>query len=425
MTFFTISRMLNYGLVLFFGLFLSVEISGSFVTRKQWHSIAGLYTLFLMIQIFFRFSLGLDLVQKIYPLIIHVPLVLILVFFLKKRLDMALVCVGTAYLCCQLPRWVDLAISALSGSQLAGSICYTLSIFPILFLLHRFFVRSAYNTMTSSSRSLLLFGSLPLAYYVFDYATTVYSNALYDYAMVFNEFLPTVLIIFYVLFLTAYHVQAQAQAQNDLQCSMLEATLEQSRAEMEHLRHTQTQVAVYQHDMRHHLTAIEGFLSTGSISQASEYIRSVQADVDSITPKHFCENEIINLLCSSFLEKAAQHGIHLTIDARAPKKLSISDTELCSILSNGLENALNAVSQLEKSEKWVEFYCNVKRNKLLIEVKNPCNRPVTFQDGLPMSQKSGHGYGCISIRSIAEHHHGLCSFEQEQGMFTLRVVLSI
>ena len=147
--------------------------------------------------------------------------------------------------------------------------------------------------------------------------------------------------------------------------------------------------------------------------------------MDAITPRHFCENELVNLLCSSFSNKAARMGAGFTVDARLPKELPVSDTELCSILSNGLENALHAVAPLEGSLKWVELYCGVRLNKLLIEIKNPYAGQITMRDGLPVSGRDGHGYGFRSIRSIATQNRGLCTFDAEHGVFTLRVMLPL
>ena len=104
-------------------------------------------------------------------------------------------------------------------------------------------------------------------------------------------------------------------------------------------------------------------------------------------------------------------------------ELSLPDTELCSLLSNSLENALNAVSVLDSEHKWVKFYCEAKRNKLLLEVQTPYSGQIIMRDGLPLSGREGHGYGCRSIRTITEHNRGHYSFEPENGIFTLRVAL--
>ena len=236
---------------------------------------------------------------------------------------------------------------------------------------------AAYNTMTSSTATLLLFGSLPVTYYIFDYATTIYSDALYSGIQALNEFLPTVLITFYVLFLPAFHLQSQRRADAEMQRSMLEAELEQSQSEMDSLHRLETQTAVYQHDMRHHLNMLDGLLSAGRP------------------------------------------------DASLPNDVAISDTELCSLLSNGLENALHAVADLPAERKQISLYCGVRQNKLLIEIRNPCAGPIAMRDGLPVSDREGHGYGCRSIQAIAQRNGGLCVFSARQGQFLLQIMLPV
>ena len=177
--------------------------------------------------------------------------------------------------------------------------------------------------------------------------------------------------------------------------------------------------------MRHHLTLINGFLSAEKPGQAAEYVRKVQEDVEAIIPKRFCENETINLLCSSFGEKADRMGIRLNVQARVQQELPIPDMELCSVISNGLENAIHAVAHLEESWKWVEFYSEVRNNNLLIEIKNPYAGVIRMRDGLPLSAVENHGYGCSTIRAIAEYHRGHCLFEPKNGVFMLRVVLPL
>lgn len=415
----------NYGLVLIYGLFLSTHIAGGWDTRRQKRLIFLLCPLFLLIQSFFWLAWGVNTAKQLYPLIVHLPLVLILIFALKKKVGLALASVCTAYLCCQLPRWFNLAFTALTGSSLIGEISYTLVIVPIYLLLRRYFARIAHDAMTYSPQILFLFGSLPFVYYVFDYSTVIYSNALYAGIPALTEFFPTALIIFYVIFLAAYHAQTQKRTQAELQRSVLEVELKQSDAELESMRRVESQTAIYRHDLRHHLTMIDGFLSLGKTQQAQEYIRTVHANLTAITLKRFCENELVNLLCSNFSQRAEQKEVRLTVDTKLPPQLPISDTELCAILSNGLENALHAVSELEPHLKWIELYGSIRLDNLLIEIKNPCAGEVQIRNGLPVSDRAGHGYGCRSIRSIAEQNRGICIFETEGGIFTMRAALPV
>lgn len=416
---------INYGLVFFFGASLSVSISGGCKTRRDWAILFSLCPIFLALQALSWLALGLDITKQLYPLLIHLPLLLTLTLGLKRPLKISLVSICAAYLCCQLPRCCDITVTAITRSPLAGQIAYTVMIAPIFLFLLRYFVPSARDTMTESPRALFLFGGLPVIYYVFDYATTIYSDLLYSGSEVVAELLPTAVGLLYMAYTTAYYRQLQRQTQTELQNSLIAGQLKQAEGEMTALRQAEAQAAAYQHDMRHHLTAIDGFLAAGKPQQAEAYIKQVRSDIETITPKRFCENELVNLLCSSFSTKADRMGVRLTLEAALPAQVSISDTELCALLSNGLENALNAVEALKENRRWVEFFCGVRAGKLLIEIKNPYGGQIAFQNGLPTSGRPGHGHGCRSIQTIAQTRRGLCEFKADNGVFTLRVALPI
>ena len=416
---------INYGLVFFFGVSLSVSVAGGCKNRRDWAILFALCPIFLALQTFSWLVLGLDTTKQLYPLLIHLPLFLVLTFGLKRPAKISLVSIFTAYLCCQLPRCCDITVTALTRSPLAGQIAYIVMIAPIFLFLLRYFVPSARDTMAESPKALFLFGGLPVIYYIFDYATAIYSDLLYSGSAVVAELLPTAVGLLYMVYTTAYNRQLQRQTQAELLNSLTEGQLKQAETELASLRQAEAQAATYQHDMRHHLTAINAFLAADNPRQAEEYIKQVQADIEAITPKRFCENELVNLLCSSFFAKAERMGIRLTLEAALPASVGISDTELCALLSNGLENALNAVGALKENRRWVEFYCGVRAGKLLIEIKNPYAGKLSFRDGLPQTTQPNHGHGCRSIQTITLAHRGLCEFKAENGIFTLRAALPI
>lgn len=159
----------NYGLVLIYGLFLSVSIAGGCTEKRDKKLVALLCPVFLVLQSLFALTLGTDKTMQLYPLIVHLPLVLILTLALKKPLGVAVVSTCTAYLCCQPLRWGKNAVEALTGSMLAADIAYIVLLVGVFWLCERFLVKAAYATMTYSRWTLLLFGSLPVTYYIFDY----------------------------------------------------------------------------------------------------------------------------------------------------------------------------------------------------------------------------------------------------------------
>lgn len=423
MNFVDILSGVNYGLAFFFGAALGLAIAGGCEDRRDWALLFALCPVFLALQTVSWLVLGLELTKQLYPLFIHVPLFAVLTFWMKRPVGISLVSIFTAYLSCQLPRCGEIAVTAITGSALAGQVVYTIIITPIFLFLLRYFVPSARGAMTESPKSLFLFGGLPAAYYVFDYATAVYSDLLYSGSKVVAGVLPTVVGLFYMIYTTAYRQQLQQRSQTQVQSSLLAAQLKQAGKELAALRRSESQSVLYRHDMRHHLTAIDGFLSAGKPQQAREYINEVQAGIEAITPKRFCKNELVNLLCSAFSDRAERLKTRLMVKADLPDVLAIPDIELCALLSNGLENALAAVGALEEYQRWISCSCTVRSSKLLIEIKNPYAGTVVMRDESPVSEREGHGYGCRSIQTIAHSRHGLCEFKAENGIFTLRAVL--
>lgn len=135
----------NYGLVLLYGMLLSVSFAGGCGTQKNRWSIAAFGASILGMQYLCWSLYGLSVTTKLYPLISHLPLVLMLVLGLKKPWGVAIASVLTAYFCCQLPRWIGTVAHSLIKTQLAYQVGYTISIFPLFYALWKYFAKAAHK----------------------------------------------------------------------------------------------------------------------------------------------------------------------------------------------------------------------------------------------------------------------------------------
>ena len=300
--------------------------------------------------------------------------------------------------------------------------------YALTLLLAYLMFRNGFNYLLvyGSNRLFLLFSLVPFTYYIYMMASiNLDFSALSSPAGYAVRFLPSIeVLLFYFLLPYIYRSLSEKQEIQSAQTA-LQQKLASTESQISLLNEANIQTAVYRHDMRHQLIMLDGLLSNGNIEQARDYVKAVMTDLNAITPKRFCENETINLLCSSYESKAQHLGVQLSISVILPKDLPLSDTELCSVVSNGLENALLAASHPALMEKWVEFYCEIRQNKLLLQIKNPYTGQVVMQNGLPVSTRNGHGYGCYSIHTIAQRNGGLCSFDANSGLFTLRLVFPL
>lgn len=414
----TVIGLLRFGFSLVFGITVSVLFAGIELTKKNRLVTGLLCVIFLFVQTASWWLLGLDLTSKLYPLIIHLPLIVIFSFYYKRPWLISTVSVLSGYLCCQAPRWFGFLAGAVLDSRLADHIFYIASVFLAYYFLKRYVAGSVRQLMEKSTKSCLFLGGVPLFYYLFDYTTIIYTDVLYSGAEWAVRFMPSTISVFYFVFVILYYAETQKQANLQREKDMLDAQFRLAQTEFASLRQLQQNAAAYRHDMRHHFALLQGLASKEHIEGIKEYLRTAQSDMDAITPLRFCENETVNLILSAFATKAKQGSILLTVDAKLPDSLPFSDTELCSLLSNALENAIHACEQIPDSNKRIiQLRVYSKNTKLCIDIRNSYQAEPIFQQGLPVSKEQGHGFGTKSMVHIVEKHGGVFQFSVKDGWF--------
>ncbi len=420
----TVIGLIRFGFSLIFGVMVSVLLAGIESTRKNMFIISFLCAFFLFIQFISWWTLGLDLTAKLYPLIIHLPMIVILSIYYKCPWHISAISVLTDYLCCQVPRWIGFLAGAALGSKIADHAFYVGAVFLAYFILEKYVVGSIRQLMVKSPKSCLLLGGVPLFYYIFDYVTTIYTDVLYNGAEWAVQFMPSTISVFYFVFVILYYIETQKQADFQRERDMLNTQFRQAQIELESLRKVHQNAAAYRHDMRHHLALLQGLASKGLTNEIKEYLQTAKSDMDSITPIRYCENETVNLIISSFASKAKQSKIILTVDVKLPDLLPFSDTELCSLLSNALENAIHACKNIEyKNKRYIKLRMYSKNNKLCIDIRNSYQTQPIFHQGLPVSKEQGHGYGTKSMAHIVEKHGGVYQFSFKDGLFVFQATV--
>jgi hypothetical protein len=314
----------------------------------------------------------------------------------------------------------------LFDSRIAYFITNSLALFPVFYLLKRYVVASVNRLMNLSRKSLLLFGIVPLFYYLFDYTTTIYTDLLFQGIKIAVLFMPSIVSMFYFIFINFHYNEIQRRSNAENESMLLSVQIKQAKKDLNEFWEQQEKTAIYHHDMRHHLNLITGFLKDGDTIKSMEYINQVQSNIMEVTPIRYCENSTVNLILSYYASKAETGNVTLTVNAQIPQNISIVETELCALLSNGLENAFNACSQVEdKKARTVHFNCKVRKEKLLVFIENSFSGKVLVENGLPISTRPGHGFGIQSMVMIINKYNGHYSFTAKDGIFTLRILLPL
>lgn len=416
-------QMLNLTAVGIFGMVLSAEFCDILWTRKKVFAMICGIAAILLFQGIVYFGTDSGIVEKLYPLITHVPLT-VLLCVLSRKCFWPTVSVLTAYLCCQLRRWLALLITTVfGGGPVMQDIAELLITLPILLFLIKV-TAPAVRIVSHYPISLQCqFGLVPALYYGFDYLTRIYTDLLTKGVMVVVEFMPFVCSLAYLFFVARISEEWRTRTRLEQTEAILNLQIGQAVREITALREAQEKTRVYRHDMRHHMQYISSCIANGQLSQAQSYIQEIDSEIEANRVMVFCENDAANLIFSTFVRRAKDSGILMQVRARIPQLISVSETDLCVMLSNALENALHACrEQKEKGRAaMIEVSMYEKKGKILLQIVNSCDDDITFEEGVPVTNRPGHGIGVRSICAIVEKYGGIYTFSAEGGQLMLRI----
>lgn len=420
-TFFAFSR---YFVALLFGTFIAVRFAGLRYTKKNIQALIVFIVAVFLFELCCLALLGMAQTVKMYPLLAHLPTLLLLIAYFKKSWLLSWTSVVIAFLCCQPLRWVGTLFDELFKSVTMNHVGYIVTGVILYVILEKYVVQSIYQMMQRSVHSCLLLAAMPSFYYVFDYATIVYTNFMYSGERIAVQFMPFIAATFYFVFVLLYYEESRKQLATQQHVQMLETQFKQAQKEFASLKQLHEQAAAYRHDMRHHLSLLQSLARKGHVQELQHYLQMAQSDLDAITPMMYCENDTVNLILSSFATKARSADITLTIDTRLPKSLPFSDTELCSLLSNALENAIHACLAIQEKEKRsIQLRLFSKNKKLCLDIQNSYQIAPTFHNGLPVSTNEAHGFGTKSIVHLIEKHGGIYRFSADDQLFIFQATI--
>ena len=418
-----IIALLNGTAVAVFGMILSGSFCDIAWNRKKQIIIVGSMAGLLAVQGIVIYFMETEAVRVFYPVITHLPLMIILYLFTKQQL-WATASVLTAYLCCQIRRWLALLVTAiLGGDAVIQEITELMITIPLLLLLLKYIspaVRTiSYNTKWMQSQFCLI----PAVYYLFDYATQIYTDLMTEGTPVVAEFMSFVCCIAYLVFILRSSEEKWLRNQLELTQDSLNLQITQAVREIDTLRESQEKTREYRHDMRHHMQYLSACIGNNQLERAQEYIQKICSEIEANKVMVFCENEAANLIFSAFTGRAKEQNVPIIIKAQIPKNIHISESDLCVLLSNALENALHACQNLKEKgiQGKIEVSAFEKNKKLFLQFVNSCDSDITFVQGIPVTSQPGHGIGVRSICALVERYEGIYTFEVVEDRFVLRV----
>ncbi len=188
------------------------------------------------------------------------------------------------------------------------------------------------------------------------------------------------------------------------------------------------EVRRYRHDLANHLHMLYYFLEERNIEAAIEYLERMGVDLKKINKGFYyikTKNEAIDFILNSKLLIAREKGIKIKSIVEDMEVLFIPNVDICTLLSNLLDNAIEAGELYKGDEAFIDLDIRLIKRNLAINIKNSANPVKTDESGNYLTnKKSGdHGFGMLQINRIIQQYNGYISRKYENNVFETNILL--
>ncbi len=213
----------------------------------------------------------------------------------------------------------------------------------------------------------------------------------------------------------------------EYEMELMEYRVDEQRKHQRLLLDNQETVRRQRHDLRHQLAVIRTYNEKGDREKLGAYIDSLVSDIPVENAREYCQNSAANAIVSHYASLAEGSGVQLSIKLDIPEQVeNISDSSLCVILGNLLENAVDACGRMTDGEKFIRLRSRLQYGTLTITMDNSFDGNAQRRDGDFISSKRGEtGVGLRSVKAVAEKHGGGASFDTKGGVFLSSIYIRV
>lgn len=181
------------------------------------------------------------------------------------------------------------------------------------------------------------------------------------------------------------------------------------------------------HDMRHQVLVIQELLLRGEYDKLKEYVHQYAKTQPASVSGSYCKHFVMDMLLRMYAGLADQHKTQYKVLAKLPDALPVSDVDLCVIISNVLENALEATQKLPVEKRLVEVRIGEANDHIAIVIKNSFDGNVNEDRGRFFSRKKEGrlGVGIDSVRSVVAYYNGRTIFYSQMNTFFSEVLIPL
>jgi sensor histidine kinase regulating citrate/malate metabolism len=183
----------------------------------------------------------------------------------------------------------------------------------------------------------------------------------------------------------------------------------------------------WRHDYHNHNQTLKAYRTLDQNERIDDYLNALETDLSGVDTLIKSGNVMVDAILNSKLSLAKSKKITISAKAVVPTNITISETDLCVIIGNLLDNAIEACLRMEdEAKRFIRVYIDLKRDTLYISVTNSSVGKIRKKDGQYVSsKKANHGFGLIRVDKMIDKYAGYIKRRDEDGAFTTEVMLPL
>ncbi len=260
-------------------------------------------------------------------------------------------------------------------------------------------------------------------YFVLLAADFIISHGFFEYILAQNETHSLVVInlayvvisigFYFELILVIYFMAMNDVHKKNEQMAKMYLNMQQNY--YEYLEKREEDTRKFRHDIRNHLTMIRLLYNDKKYTEIEKYLDEFDVKMSQLSRSIDVGNEIVNALLNYYKNCMQKKSIHFVVDGRLPELIRISAYDLCTILSNLLDNSIEASSHQHDSTVKLSF--SFDDIHYMITCVNPCKNIVR------KNNTRDHGFGLKNVKETIYKHHGIIDISVENEIFFVTIIL--
>lgn len=170
------------------------------------------------------------------------------------------------------------------------------------------------------------------------------------------------------------------------------------------------------HDFKNHLLVLLNYCEKGETGKAYQYIKNLEEPIEKVHHLVRLGNEVLDIILNYKLENAIDKGIEIKTDIGALDEMGIEAHDLCSIISNLLDNAIEACERMSGEEKQIHITIKNLEDIVIIKVSNTYCPPEKWTKTEKENNKL-HGYGKQAVKDKVKKYGGDVKFISDEKWY--------